>query len=164
VEHEDDEDTEQGVLSEDDEPSWVMGTITKMVQQRIETFRQKQMKLDELTQLGWEDAADDLRERDQKCRTSELIVPAVVQSQMYNDAAATAPTAFGELIECLEIVPGILQMPQGPFQPGSIHITRGSMKLQSNMTLSGLEPATACDMSPVLKAKPVETVSFYLCI
>jgi hypothetical protein len=28
----DDEETEQGQLSEDDEPSWVMGTITKTVQ------------------------------------------------------------------------------------------------------------------------------------
>jgi len=29
---EDNEDTEQGKLSEDDEPGWVMGTISKMVQ------------------------------------------------------------------------------------------------------------------------------------
>ena len=49
----DDEETEQGKLSEDDEPGWVMGTITKTVQQYMESFRQKQMKLDELTQPGW---------------------------------------------------------------------------------------------------------------
>jgi len=52
----DDEDhgvIEQGQLSEDDKPSWVMGTITKIVQQRMERFRQKQMKLDKLTQTGW---------------------------------------------------------------------------------------------------------------
>jgi hypothetical protein len=60
-EEEDDEETEQGNLSEDEEPGWVMGTITKMVQQRMERFRQKQMKLDELTQLGWEDADDNFR-------------------------------------------------------------------------------------------------------
>jgi len=58
-EDEDDEDTEWGQLSEDDEPGWVMGTITTTVQQRIERYREKQMKLDEFTQLGWEDAADD---------------------------------------------------------------------------------------------------------
>jgi hypothetical protein len=40
-EEEDDEETEQGNLSEDDEPSWVMGIITKMVQQRMERFWQK---------------------------------------------------------------------------------------------------------------------------
>ena len=50
--NEDDEATEQGKLSEDGEPGWVMGTITKTVQQRMERFRQKQMKLEELTQPG----------------------------------------------------------------------------------------------------------------
>jgi hypothetical protein len=48
----DDEETEQGKLSEDDEAGWVMGTITKMVQQRIERFQQKQMTLDELNKPG----------------------------------------------------------------------------------------------------------------
>jgi hypothetical protein len=61
-EDEDDEETEQGKLSDDDEPGWVMGTITKMVLQRMEIFRQKQMKLDELTQPLWEDAVDYFRE------------------------------------------------------------------------------------------------------
>jgi hypothetical protein len=51
-EDEADEEIEQGKLSEDDEPSWVMGTINKTVQQRMERFRLKQMKLDELTQPG----------------------------------------------------------------------------------------------------------------
>jgi len=55
---EDDQDTEQGKLSEDDEPGWEMGTISKTVQQRMERYWQKQMKLDELSQLGWRDAAD----------------------------------------------------------------------------------------------------------
>jgi hypothetical protein len=50
-EDEGDEETEQGSLNKDDEPSWVMGTITKTVQQRMERFRQKQMKLDKLTEL-----------------------------------------------------------------------------------------------------------------
>jgi DNA-directed RNA polymerase specialized sigma subunit len=39
-EDEDDEETEQGKQSEDDEPGWVMGTITKTVQQRTERLRQ----------------------------------------------------------------------------------------------------------------------------
>jgi hypothetical protein len=63
-EDEDDEEIQQGKLSEDDEPGWVMGTITKTVQQRMKMFRQKQMKLDELTQPGWEDVADYFREWD----------------------------------------------------------------------------------------------------
>jgi len=61
-EEEDDEETEQGNMSGDDEPGCVMGKITKTVQQRMERFRQKQMKLDELTQPGWEDAANSFRE------------------------------------------------------------------------------------------------------
>jgi len=65
-EDEDYKQTEQGQLSEDDEPGRVMGTITKTMQQRPERFRQKQMTLNELTQLGWEDAADYFYERDKK--------------------------------------------------------------------------------------------------
>jgi len=45
-EDEDDGETEQGKLSEDDEPGWVKGTITITVQQRMERYRQKQMKID----------------------------------------------------------------------------------------------------------------------
>jgi len=74
-EDEDDQETEKGKLSEDDEPGWVMGRITNTVQQRMERFWQKQMKFDELTQLGWEDAADNFRERDKKYGTSEFSVP-----------------------------------------------------------------------------------------
>jgi len=49
---EDDEETEQSKLSEDDEPSWVIGTITKTVEQHMERFGQKQIEVDELTQPG----------------------------------------------------------------------------------------------------------------
>jgi len=37
----DEEDTELGKLSDDDEPGWVMGTISGTVQHRMESFRQK---------------------------------------------------------------------------------------------------------------------------
>jgi len=77
-EDEDDEETQQGKLSEDDKPGCVMDTITKMVQQHMEQFRQKQMKLEKLTQLGWENAAEYFDERDNMYATSELIVRAVV--------------------------------------------------------------------------------------
>jgi predicted secreted Zn-dependent protease len=51
-EDEDDEENQQGKLSEDNKPGRVMGTTTKMVQQHMERFRQKQMKFDELTNQG----------------------------------------------------------------------------------------------------------------
>jgi len=95
-EEEEDEETEQGNLSEDDEPGWVRGTITNTVQQRMERFRQKQMKLDEMTQPGWEDAANNFRERDKKYGTTELTVPAVVQPQTFDDAPEPPTAIYAE--------------------------------------------------------------------
>jgi hypothetical protein len=54
----DEEDTNLGMLSDDDEPGWVMGTISKTVQHRMQSFWQKQMRLDALTQPRWTDAAN----------------------------------------------------------------------------------------------------------
>jgi len=72
VEDEDDEeDTELGKLREDDEPGWVMGTLSKTVQYRMESFRQKPMRIDKLTQPECWDAADCFRERDMKYGMAE---------------------------------------------------------------------------------------------
>jgi len=144
-EDEEDEETEQGKLSEDGEPGWVMGTITKTVQQRMERFRLKQIKLDELTSLGWEDAAYYFRERDKKYGTSELRVPVVIQQQTDDDAAAPAQTIFGDLTQCHGIVPGISQMPQCTSRPGRSHIRLGSVNLESNTSILGLVPAMEPD-------------------
>ena len=51
-EADDKEDTELGKLSEDDKPSWVMGAISKTVQQHMESIWQKQRKLSKLMQKG----------------------------------------------------------------------------------------------------------------
>jgi hypothetical protein len=163
-EEDDDEETEQGNLSKDDEPGWVMGTITKMVQQHMERFRQKQMKLDEVTKPGCEDAADYFRERDKKYGTTELRVPAVVQPQTNDDAPPLLPATFGELMESLDIVPGISQRPQGTSRPGSSHSRLVSVKPQSKSCRPGGKPAAEPDSSMLLKAKPIQTVSFYPCI
>ena len=64
------EDKELGNLSDHDEPGWVMGTISKTVQHCMESFPKKQMRLDELTQLGWGDAANYFRKRDMKYGTA----------------------------------------------------------------------------------------------
>jgi hypothetical protein len=160
-EEDDDEETEQGNLSEDEEPGWVMGTITKTVHQRMERFRQKQMKLDELSQSGWGDAADYFRERDKKYGTTELRVPAVVQPQTMDNAPAPRPATFGELMESLEIVPRISQWPQGPSRPGSSHIRLGSVTPQLQSSIPSGEPAAEPYSSMLPKVKPVEPVSFY---
>jgi len=52
VEQDDETNTELGKLSEDDELSWVMGTISTMVQHRMESVRQTRMKVDKLTKPG----------------------------------------------------------------------------------------------------------------
>jgi len=67
-------------------------------------------------------------------------------------------------MERYDIVPGISQMPQGTSRPGSSRIRLGSVKPQSNTTISVLEPAAEPDTLPLLKAKPVEPVSFYPCL
>jgi len=158
------EETELGKLSEDDEPGWVMGTISKTVQQRMESFRQMQMKLDELTPPGWEVAADYFREGDKKYGRAEFRVLVVVQPQTDDDASAPPTTTFRELMERLDIVPGISQMLQGTSPPGSSQIRLGSVKPQSNTTISGLEPIPEPDTLLLLTAKPVQPVYFYPCL
>jgi len=162
-EDEDDEETEQGNLSEDDEPCWVMTTSAQTVQQRMERFRQKRMKLDELTQPGWEDAADYFREQGKKYGTSELRLPAVVQPQTNDDASAPPPTTFGELMESHDIVPGVLQMPQGTSRPRSSHVRLGSVKPQWKLSIPSREAAAEPDSSTLLNAQTVDPVSFYPC-
>jgi hypothetical protein len=159
-----DEETEQGKLIEYDEPGWAMGTISKTVQQRKERFRQKQMKLDELTQPGWEDAANYFCEQDKKYGTADERVPVVVQPQTDDHTWAPPPTTFGERMERLDIVPGVSQMQQGTLRPGIIHILVGLVKQQSNTSISGLEPAAEPDTSPLLKVTPIEPVVSYPCI
>jgi len=163
-EDEDDEQTEQRKLSEDDEPGWVMGTMTKTVRHCMERFQQKQMKLDELTPPGWEDSAEYFCERDEKYDTFKLKDPTIVQPQTNKDALAPPLTTFGELMEILDIVPGISQRPQGTSQPGSSHIWLDWVKLQSKSSILRGEPAAEPDSSTLLIAKPVEPVSFYHCI
>jgi len=101
------------------------------------------------------------RERDKKYGTSEVRVQAVVQQRTNDHAPPHPPTTFAELMESLDIVPGILE---GTSRPGSSHIRLGSVKPQSKSSIPSGEPATEADLSPLLKAKPVEPVSFYSCI
>jgi len=56
------------------------------------------MRLDELTQPGWGDAADYFHERDMMYGTTERKVPAVVKPQTDTTAATPSPTTFGILM------------------------------------------------------------------
>ena len=130
-EEDEEEDTELGKLS-GDEPGFEMGTISRKVQYRMESFRQEQMRLDELKQPGWGDAANYFCERDMKYGTAELKVPAVVNHQIDQIAATPCPTTFGERMQTLEIVSGQSQMPAVTLQPGSSQMRLGSEKPQSH--------------------------------
>jgi len=117
-----------------------MGTVSKPVQKRMERFRQKQMKLDELTKPGWYDASDYFGERDKMYGASQLKVLAVIQQHTDDDPPAPVPTTFGELMQPLEIILGISQILQGTSRPGSWHIRSGPVKLQSKTSIYVFEP------------------------
>jgi len=102
--------------------------------------------------------------RGKKYGTTELRVPAVVQPQTNDDTPARPPATFGELMENFDIVPGISQRPQGTSRPGTSQIRPGSVKPQSKSSIPSGEPAAEPDLSMLLKAKPVQWVSFYPCI
>ena len=163
-EEDDEEDTELGKLSDDDEPGWVMGTISKTVQHHMESFRQKQMKLDELTQPGRGDAAHYFRERDMKYGTAELKVPAVVTPQIDMTAASASPTTAGEHMQTLDIVQGQLVMLAETSRPRSSQMRLGSEKPQSIKFILVLSPDAATDSTPIQDANPVTPVRFYPCM
>ena len=75
-------------------------------------------------------------------------VQPVIQPHTDNDTAAPARTTFAPLIECLDMVPGISQMPQGTSRPGSSHIALSSVETLSTTCRPGHEPATEPDSSP----------------
>jgi len=160
-EDEDDEETKLGQLSEDDEPCWVMGTISKMVEQRMERLRWKQKKLEELTEPGWEDATDYFCEIDTMYGTFELRVRPVIEQETNDDPSACAPRTFWELMESLDPVPGISQKRRGTSRAGSSPVRVDSGKPQSNMTIPGLAPAGVPHSSIIQSAKPVELVRCY---
>jgi hypothetical protein len=163
-EDDDEEDTGHGKLSNDDEPGWVMGTISKTVQHRMESFRQTQLRLDELRKLGWADTSDCFRERDMKYRTTELKVPAVGKPQADSTAATPPPTTFGELMQALDIVPGQSQIPQVMSRQGTSQIRLGSEKPPADNHIVLPMAAVVPDLSPTEIAKPDQPVSFYPCI
>jgi len=67
-------------------------------------------------------------------------------------------------MERLDIVHGIMRIPQGISRPGSRQIGLGSVKSQSNTSISGRRTAAEPDPSPLPKEKPVEAVNFHPCI
>jgi len=159
-EEDDEADIEHGKLSDDDETGWVMGTSSKTVKHCKESFQQKQMRLDELTQQGWRDAADYFCNNHMKYGTGEFKVPAVVKPQIDMSAATPSPTTFGEHMQTLDIVWGQSQMPAVTSPPGSSQMRLASEKPQSHKFTPVFSPNTATHLMPIEHAKPVEPICF----
>jgi len=103
---EDDKDnTELGKLTKGVTSSWMIHTISKMVQYRVGGFRQQQLRLDELTQPRWRDEDDYFIESDIKYGMVELKVPAAVKDHTDMTVATPSPTISGEPMGTLDIVP-----------------------------------------------------------
>jgi len=100
-EEDEEEDTELSKLSEDNEPGWVMDTPSETVQHHMEGLRQKQRRFDEVTQLGWGEAADYFSESDMTHGTTELNVLAVVKPQTAMTVLTPLHITFGELLRNL---------------------------------------------------------------
>jgi len=83
---------------------------------------------------------------------------------MNQDVVALALTTFGELVECLDIVPGMSQMPHGTSRSGSSNMRLRSGKPQSDTCIPSVVPAIQMNSSPMLIVKPAEPISFYTCI
>jgi len=162
-EDDEEEDTAGGKLSEDEEPGWVIGTISETVQTCMEHFWQKQMKVDELTRSGSGDPADYFSERGEKNGMICGKVPAVMQPRPANDAGSSAPTTFSEPMETDDSGTGKLQMPQVTSRPGSSHKRLGSRKLQTLEPIQSFHPAPMHHSSPIQISKHVEPVSFNPC-
>jgi hypothetical protein len=127
----------------------------------METFWQKEMKVDELTQPGWEDAAYYFHERGTMYGTSELRVPAVVKQQTDHDSEAPAQITFGRLMVCFNIIPGKYHRMRGSSRPGKIHTLIGSRKPQSNTCMPTLSTRGEPHSPLIPNAKPVEFVRSY---
>jgi len=160
----DEEDTDLGNLSEDDEPGWVMGTISKTQQQHMGRVLQKKMRLDELTQTWWWDAADSFCGRDMKHRMAKLKVPAVVKVRTAQVAATPAPTTIVELMYTLDILLGRSQTPQVSSPPGISHIELGSEKQNWHEHVVTLPSYRAPDLSRIKKSHQVEYIIFFQCV
>jgi hypothetical protein len=117
----DGQDYDDAKLSDDDAPGWVVGTINKSVQERLETVPMKRIKLQELTTLAWAEAEADFTIRNRKYGTTKLKILTVVT---LNTTINTANTSiFGHFRDALNRVPVTKSpMAQPPSSPIGSHL------------------------------------------
>jgi hypothetical protein len=163
-EDDDEEHTGHGTLSMDEEPGWVMETMSERILHRMENSRQEQMRLDELTQPGWGDLDNYFRGGDMAYRTFELTVPAVGKPPRDSTAPTPSPTTIGEHMQALHIVPRRSKMPPVMSPQGSSEMRLGLEQPQADNHIVPLMPAVVPDLPQIEIAKPVPPVSYYQCV
>jgi len=77
----------------------------------MESFRQKRIRLHELTFPGWGDAANYFREWDMRYGNAELKVPVGVKPKRDSTTATPSQIMVGESMQTPEIVRGQSEMP-----------------------------------------------------
>jgi hypothetical protein len=82
----------------------VIGTISNTVKHGLESFRQKEIRLDKLTELEWQDTANYFPERDMRYGTAELKICPVFKPQIAPNADTASPTTPGEHLQTHDIV------------------------------------------------------------
>lgn len=149
--------SELGKLSENDEPGWVMGTLSKEVPQSMETYLVMEIWHDELTQLRWWDMADYFPYRDMKCWMAALKLLPIVISLADKVAATPGTTKFVKLIVTVDNVPGKSQMLDGHPHQGCSHTMLGFPKPQSDKQIMSRLPDAASNLLSIKQLKPSET-------
>jgi hypothetical protein len=96
--------TVQGMLIDDDEAVWVMGTMLHTARCCMERFWQMQTMHGILSPPGLRDMADYFRNRDKKYTMPAERNPAGIESSTDHIAAAPPPRTCGELIATLDMV------------------------------------------------------------
>jgi hypothetical protein len=130
----------------------------------MESFQQKQMRLDKLNKPRWGDAANYFREREMRYWTAGLNVPVVAKPQIDTTAATPSPVTVGEHMQTPEIVRGQSDMAAVTCWPGSSQMGLGLEKRRSHKVILVLSPVMATDSMPIQDGNPVEPVSFYPCM
>jgi hypothetical protein len=130
----------------------------------MEIFRQKQMRIDTLTQPGCRDAANYFCEGDVKYGTAELKVPVVVKPQIDMTGAIPSSITVAEHVQTPEIVRGQSEMPAVTSRPECSQQRMGLKQPQFHKSIPVLSPGTATDSMLRQDANRVEPVIFYPCM
>jgi len=91
------------------------------------------------------------------------MVPVVVQLLREEDTTCSMPKTFGEAMETVDSVPGILQMLQVTSRLGSSQMGLGLPKPQTHEVILSLPHTPPPDSSMIQISKHVEPISYNTC-